>query len=253
MTFVRNVLRRIPRWCGRTHEHDLQSRTIFRQSGSPKATSIRVLRVLPVATMRDQAAEIQATAGREIADDEQVGFLPFRRDANARLAHEGRGECERQRLAVEAREHHLAAVREPRDQAVEQRGIAARVVDRFVVAARIVGGVDDVVAFGADCAQRIAFPYGRRRARRRASRDVQAAARVRRGPRSVPAYARSAPTARAGPSRPARAARPVRPGDPHTACARRPGTMSRLAAPPNRPRTAPKQFAPGTNTLSPTR
>jgi hypothetical protein len=58
-----------------------------------------------------------------------------------RLAHEGRREAEAQRLAVEARQHDLAAVGQARDRRC--RGcdaVAADVVDGAVVAPRVLLG-----------------------------------------------------------------------------------------------------------------
>ena len=176
--------------------------------------------------------------------------LPLRGDADARLAHEGGREGEGERLGVEAGQHDLAARRQARDQRVEDRGVAADVADRGVVAPRVRGRVEDAVADGAGargrgCAPR---PWARRRP---GPRGGPAGGRARRGRRS----ARVARGAGDG------VLRGRRQGEQHAALAqglvdrqrRSPGTTTREAAPPNRPRTSPKQRAPGTKTRSPTR
>ena len=86
--------------------------------------------------MRDQSVERQAATGRVIAHDDQVCVLPLRRDADPRFTHERSRKREGQRFAVETCKHYFTAVRKPRNQAVEQGGVTARVVDRFVIAAR---------------------------------------------------------------------------------------------------------------------
>ena len=163
--------------------------------------------------------------------------------------------AKRQRLAVEAGQHDLAAGRQARDQAVEQRGVAADVVDRRG-------------SRGA-CRRPGRRPRSPRRPSARAGLRLPHGRRRRTGeqrqPRQQPAEHAVADDQVRQCGAAVRRDRVVGRGgqrqqhallaemfvDRH--CTRRPGTTSRLAAPPNRPRTSPKQLAPGTNTWSPTR
>ena len=111
--------------------------------------------------MGDQPIERQPPGRDQIADGGEVRRLPFGGDADARLAHEGgrKGKC--QRLAIEAGQYDLTARREALDQRIEDRAVAAGVADDAIVAAGIVGGVDDVVSRRAAPSGLVALPHGR--------------------------------------------------------------------------------------------
>ncbi len=74
---------------------------------------------------------------------------------------------------VEAGQHHLAALAEPREGEVEDIGGSARVADRAIVAALVVGRVDHAVA-GSDPTRRLDLPH-RWRARPRTLRPDRTA------------------------------------------------------------------------------
>ena len=105
-----------------------------------------------------EAVERETPVLDETKDTLEIVRPPFRGDAHTRLAHEGGRKGEGERPLVEAGEHDLAAGRQSRDKLIEDRRIAADVVDDAIVAARVVVGRDDVVAFGAARALRITFP-----------------------------------------------------------------------------------------------
>ncbi len=144
-----------------------------------------------------------------------------------RLAHEGGREGEGRAVAIEPGEHDLAAGREPRDQRVQDAGVAGGVVDGAVVAPRVVGRVEHRVAERARRRGRVALPHDRRAALR--ARPSRASSRpstpwptISSGVAS-PAMACCAVAARASSTPRSPSASPI-------GSARAPGTTSREAA-----------------------
>ena len=121
--------------------------------------------------MSDKAVEREAARARKRRDGGEIVRLPFGRDAQARLAHEGGGKGEGDAGLVKSREHDLPAGGETLDQRVDERSVARGVADHAIVAAGIVVGIDDRVAGRARAAGRVLFP-DRRRLRPRRDSDA---------------------------------------------------------------------------------
>ncbi len=121
-----------------------------------------------IARLADQAVELEQPGLDQREHRGDVRGRELGGDAHPRLAQERRREGEGQPI-VEAGQHHLAALAEPCEGEVEDIGGPARVADRAIVAALVVGRVDHAVA-GSDPTCRLDLPH-RRRARPRCDRD----------------------------------------------------------------------------------
>ena len=85
----------------------------------------------------NQSVKREATCFNKIAHRFRVRFCKFRRNANARFAHEGGREGEAEGRLVETGEDDLASRCQAGDQVIEAGGVPADIRDRRVVAARI--------------------------------------------------------------------------------------------------------------------
>ena len=112
--------------------------------------------------MGNQAVQRQPAVAGQRGGGIQVLPPPLRRDPQPRFLHEGGREGERQPLGIEPGQHDLPARRQMPHQRVQQPGVAAGVVDRAVVAARVVLGRDHRV-FRRHGPRRVALPHRRRR------------------------------------------------------------------------------------------
>ena len=98
--------------------------------------------------MRDQTIQGQAAGIDQGLDGLEIGFTPLRGDPQAGLAHEGGGKAEGDRGAIETGEDDLATRRQPGDEAIQDMGVAAHVINGAVIMPRIVLGREHRVAHG---------------------------------------------------------------------------------------------------------
>ena len=109
--------------------------------------------------VRDEVVEAERPVVDQVAGGDQVVAGPFRRDAEAGFAHEGGWKGEGQRLGVEPGQHDLPALGETADERIEQAGHTRGVVDRAVITAFVIVGMDDLVAFCTGLPVGVDFPH----------------------------------------------------------------------------------------------
>ena len=183
----------------------------------------------------------------------EIAVAPFGGDADPRLAHEGGREGEADAVGRSRRARSRRPARAARSACRAAAASPLTSIDRAVVAARVVVGRRAPRSRPRRRARvGLRLPDDRRLAAAATRRAARAAGRARRGRRSVAAVAAPAPASACSAVAASASSTPLSPSDSATGTTRAPGTTRREAAPPNRPRTSPKQRAPGTNTRSPT-
>ena len=114
--------------------------------------------------VRDKTAKAQRAAFDQRACGNQIIPVPFSRDAKTCFLHESWREGEADGICVKSGENDLSAACDPSDKVTKHSSGPRRIVDRFIVATRIILWSDHIIPNSACAACRVNFPNrGRRR------------------------------------------------------------------------------------------